>query len=79
MKENVYESKSLTQLILLFGVPSILSLIIEMLTGVTDTAFAGNLSMIWETARSSMALISLLLGIFTALQSLFVMSTGVLV
>lgn len=79
MKNNVYESKSLNQLILLFGIPSILALIIEMLTGVTDTAFAGNLPMIGESALSAMALISPLLGIFTALQTLFAMSSGVLV
>ncbi|MGL5152767.1 MAG: MATE family efflux transporter [Clostridium sp.] len=79
MKDNVYESKSLNQLILLFGIPSILALIIEMLTGVIDTAFAGNLPMIGESSLSAMALISPLLGIFTALQTLFAMSSGILV
>ncbi|MGL4791079.1 MAG: MATE family efflux transporter, partial [Anaerotignaceae bacterium] len=79
MNNNIYENKSLTQLIFLFGIPSVLALIIEMLTGVTDTAFAGNLPLIGENAISAMALISPLLSIFMALQTLFAMSSGILV
>ncbi|WP_053984129.1 MATE family efflux transporter [Niameybacter massiliensis] len=79
MKDNVYENKTLNQLILLFGIPSILALVIEMLTGITDTAFAGNLPRIGESALSAMALISPLLSVFTALQTLFAMSSGVLI
>ncbi|MEG1015254.1 MAG: MATE family efflux transporter, partial [Clostridia bacterium] len=79
MKTNIYENKSLTKLIFLFGVPSILSLMVEMLTGIVDTAFAGNLPNIGDSALSAMALLSPLLGIFTALQTLFAMSTGILI
>ncbi|MEG0511406.1 MAG: MATE family efflux transporter [Clostridia bacterium] len=79
MKTNIYENKSLTKLIFLFGVPSILSLMVEMLTGIVDTAFAGNLPSIGDSALSAMALLSPLLGIFTALQTLFAMSTGILI
>ncbi|MEG2001898.1 MAG: MATE family efflux transporter, partial [Clostridia bacterium] len=56
-----------------------LSLMIEMLTGIVDTAFAGNLPGIGDNALSAMALISPMLGIFTALQTLFAMSTGILI
>ncbi|MEF9922671.1 MAG: MATE family efflux transporter, partial [Anaerovoracaceae bacterium] len=79
MRNNIYEQESLSKLIFAFGIPSILSLIIEMLTGVVDTAFAGNLPGVGESALSSMALISPMLGIFTALQTLFAMSTGILI
>ncbi|MEG1593217.1 MAG: MATE family efflux transporter, partial [Oscillibacter sp.] len=79
MKHNIYEHKSLTKLIFIFGIPSILSLMIEMLTGIVDTAFAGNLPGIGDAALSAMALISPVLGIFTALQTLFAMSTGILI
>ncbi|MGL6247875.1 MAG: MATE family efflux transporter [Culicoidibacterales bacterium] len=79
MKNNVFEHKSLHYLILLFGIPSILSLLIEMLTSITDTAFAGNLPVIGANALSSMALLAPLLSIFTALQTLFAMSCGILV
>lgn len=79
MNNNIYEHKSLTRLIFIFGIPSILSLMIEMLTGIVDTAFAGNLPMAGDSALSAMALISPILGIFTALQTLFAMSTGILI
>ncbi|MEG2051309.1 MAG: MATE family efflux transporter [Oscillospiraceae bacterium] len=79
MEKNIYEHKSLTKLIFIFGIPSILSLMIEMLTGIVDTAFAGNLPGIGDSALSAMALISPVLGIFTALQTLFAMSTGILI
>ncbi|MEG2082187.1 MAG: MATE family efflux transporter [Oscillospiraceae bacterium] len=79
MKQNIYEHKSITKLIFIFGIPSMLSLMIEMLTGLVDTAFAGNLPEIGQQALSAMALISPILGIFTALQTLFAMSTGILI
>ncbi|MEG1074783.1 MAG: MATE family efflux transporter [Ruthenibacterium sp.] len=79
MKNNIYEHKSLTKLIFTFGVPSILSLMIEMLTGIVDTAFAGNLPVVGSDALSAMALISPVLGVFVALQTLFAMSTGILI
>ncbi|MEG1008401.1 MAG: MATE family efflux transporter [Clostridia bacterium] len=79
MNKNIYEQKSLLKLILAFGIPSILSLMIEMLTGIVDTIFAGNLPGIGDNALSAMALISPVLGIFTALQTLFAMSTGILI
>ncbi|MEG0020122.1 MAG: MATE family efflux transporter [Oscillospiraceae bacterium] len=79
MKQNIYEHKSLTRLIFIFGIPSTISLMIEMLTGIVDTAFAGNLPVIGDSALSAMALISPVLGIFTALQTLFAMSTGILI
>ncbi|MEG1537101.1 MAG: MATE family efflux transporter, partial [Clostridiales bacterium] len=79
MEKNIYEHQSLTKLIFIFGIPSIMSLIIEMLTGIVDTAFAGNLPLVGGNALSAMALLSPVLGIFTALQTLFAMSTGVLI
>ncbi|MEG0050520.1 MAG: MATE family efflux transporter, partial [Clostridia bacterium] len=79
MNHTIYEQESLSKLIFAFGIPSILSLMIEMLTGVVDTAFAGNLPGIGGNALSAMALISPILGIFIALQTLFAMSTGILI
>ncbi|MEG2619800.1 MAG: MATE family efflux transporter [Oscillospiraceae bacterium] len=79
MTKNIYEQKSLTKLIFIFGIPSILSLMIEMLTGIVDTAFAGNLPGVGDSALSAMALISPVMAIFTALQTLFAMSTGILI
>ncbi|MEG0314927.1 MAG: MATE family efflux transporter [Erysipelotrichaceae bacterium] len=79
MIENIYEQKSLYKLILIFGIPSILSLMIEMLTGIVDTAFAGNLPVLGDSALSAMALITPVMAIFTALQTLFAMSTGILI
>ncbi|MEG2296815.1 MAG: MATE family efflux transporter [Clostridium sp.] len=79
MNKNIYEQESLSKLIFVFGIPSILSLMIELMTGVIDTAFAGNLPLSGGNALSAMALISPLLGIFTALQTLFAMSTGILI
>ncbi|MEG0025855.1 MAG: MATE family efflux transporter [Bacilli bacterium] len=79
MQKNIYEQRSLTKLILIFGIPSILALMIEMMTGIIDTAFAGNLPKIGDSALAAMALISPILMIFTALQTLFAMSTGILI
>ncbi|MEG0146874.1 MAG: MATE family efflux transporter [Raoultibacter sp.] len=79
MQNNIYENSSLTKLIFIFGIPSILSLMIEMLTGIVDTAFAGNLPGVGSDALSAMALIAPILGIFTALQTLFALSTGILI
>ncbi|MEG0742864.1 MAG: MATE family efflux transporter [Clostridia bacterium] len=79
MKKSIYEEKSLTKLIFIFGIPSMLSLMMEMLTGIVDTAFAGNLPEIGDYALSAMALISPILAIFIAVQTLFAMSTGILI
>ncbi|MEF9841740.1 MAG: MATE family efflux transporter [Raoultibacter sp.] len=79
MKKNIYENSSLVKLIFIFGIPSILSLMIEMLTGIVDTAFAGNLPGMGSDALAAMALLAPVLGIFTALQTLFALSTGILI
>ncbi|MEG1311233.1 MAG: MATE family efflux transporter [Romboutsia sp.] len=78
MDKNIYEEKSLNELIFMFGVPSILALIIEMLTSVADTYFAGHIPIGGDTALSAMAILSPLLSSFTALQTLFAMSSGIL-
>ncbi|WP_313524367.1 MATE family efflux transporter [Anaerotignum sp.] len=79
MNYTVYEEKTIKELVFIFGIPSILALLIEMLTGVTDTIFAGNLMNIGPESLSAMALLSPLLNSFTALQTLFAMSCGILV
>lgn len=79
MQKNIYETESLTKLIFIFGIPSMLSLMIEMLTGIVDTGFAGNLPGVGSDALSAMALLTPVLGIFTALQTLFALSTGILI
>lgn len=79
MKENIYEQKSIKQLIFIFSVPAILSLIVEVLTSVVDTAFAGHLGIKSANALTAMGLISPILSIFTAIQTLFAISTAIII
>lgn len=65
--------------LLAFSVPATLSLLVEMLTSVTDTLFAGHLPGQGAAALSAMTLAMPVLGIFTAIQSLFAMPIGILV
>ena len=79
MKDNIYEKYSIQRLILTFSIPAILSLMIEILTSVVDTIFAGHIGPHSMSALSAMGVISPVLGVFTALQTLFAMSTAVLI
>lgn len=78
MNSTIYEQHSIPRLILTFSLPSIFALIVEMMTAVVDTAFAGHLDQS-EAALSAMGLLSPLLAAFVALQTLFAVSTAVMI
>lgn len=79
MNKNIYESYSVNKLIFTFSFPAIFSLIIETMTSVVDTSFAGHLGNQSESALSAIGLLSPLLAIFVALQTLFAISTAILI
>lgn len=79
MKENIYESQSVNKLIMTFSLPAIFSLIIETMTSVVDTSFAGHLGSQSESALTAMGLLSPLLAVFVALQTLFAISTAIMI
>ncbi|ARK22050.1 MATE family efflux transporter [Sporosarcina ureae] len=79
MKNNVYESQSINRLILTFSIPAIFSLLIEMMTAVVDTSFAGHLGSQSESALTAMGLLSPLMAVFVALQTLFAISTAIMI
>lgn len=79
MENNIYKEKSINKLILTFSLPAILSLIVEILTSVVDTAFAGHLGSYSSNALTAMGLISPILGMYTAFQALYAVSTSILI
>ena len=79
MEDNIYEKKSINRLILYFSVPAILSLIVEIMALVVDTAFAGHLGLISIDALMAMGLLTPVLNLFTAVQSLFAVSTSIFI
>ena len=79
MEENIYEKKSVNALIMYFSVPAILSLIVEIMASVVDTAFAGHLGSISVDALTAMGLLTPVLNLFTAVQALFAVSTSVFI
>lgn len=79
MEKNIYESKSVCSLIFTFSLPSILSLIIEIMTSVVDTIFAGHLGKMSTHALTAMGLLSPVLSIYIAFQALFAVSTSILI
>ncbi|MBD7908145.1 MATE family efflux transporter [Sporosarcina gallistercoris] len=79
MEESIYTRYSVNRLIFIFSLPAILSLIVELMTGIVDTAFAGHLGNASESALTAMGLVSPLLGVFVAIQSLFAISTAIMV
>lgn len=79
MKNNIYEKKSVNKLILYFSLPAILSLIVEIMASVVDTAFAGHLGNVSVDALTAMGLLTPVLNLFTAVQSLFAVSTSIFV
>lgn len=79
MKSNIFDNYSINKLIATFSLPAILSLILEMMTAVVDTAFAGHLGSQSEHALSAMGLLSPLLAAFVALQTLFATSTAIMI
>ena len=79
MEDNIYERKSVNSLILYFSVPAVLSLIVEIMASVVDTAFAGHLGSLAVDALTAMGLITPVLNLFTAIQALFAVSTSIFI
>lgn len=79
MENNIYEKKSVNGLILYFSLPAVLSLIVEIMASVVDTAFAGHLGSVSVDALTAMGLLTPLLNIFTAIQALFAVSTSIFI
>ena len=79
MSNNVFEKKSINQLIILFSFPTIVSLVLESLTSMIDTIFAGHLGAISSNALSAMGIISPLLLVLIAAQLIFGVSTSLLI
>lgn len=78
MEQNIYDKKSVHSLILYFSIPAIFSLIVEIMASVVDTVFAGHLGEISIDALTAMGLLSPILGIYTAVQALFAVSTAIM-
>ena len=79
MEDNIYDRKSVNSLILYFSVPAVLSLIVEIMASVVDTAFAGHLGPLAVDALTAMGLITPILNLFTAIQALFAVSTSIFI
>ncbi|WP_203362023.1 MATE family efflux transporter [Bacillus sp. REN10] len=79
MHNTIFEKYSINRLILTFSLPATLSLIIETLTTVVDTAFAGHIKDNSLYALSALGLLNPLLAIFTSLQTLFAFSTALMI
>ncbi len=79
MKENIYESKSVQTLVLIFSFPAIISLLVEIMASVVDTVFAGHLGADSINALTAMGLLSPLLSLYTAIQALYAVPASVYV
>ncbi len=79
METNIYETKPIGALIVTFSVPAILSLVMEIMTSVVDTVFAGHLGEAGTNALAAMGLLSPVLSVFTAFQALYAVSTAILI
>ncbi|MEG0856314.1 MAG: MATE family efflux transporter [Terrisporobacter sp.] len=76
---NVFENKSINQLILFFSIPAILSLMLESFASMIDTVFAGHLGEMSGSALSAMGILSPVLSLFIAAQLIFGVSTGIII
>ncbi len=79
MEQNIYDKKSVHSLILYFSIPAIFSLIVEIMASVVDTVFAGHLGEMSMDALTAMGLLSPILGVYTAAQALFAVSTAIMI
>ena len=78
-KKNIYETKSISELIVLFSFPTICSLVLESLTSMVDTAFAGHLRNIGDKALAAMGIINPILLLLIAAQLIFGVSTSIVI
>lgn len=79
IRNNVFEKKSINQLILYFSIPAIISLLLESFASMIDTAFAGHLGSISSDALSAMGIIGPILSLLVAAQLIFGVSTGIVI
>lgn len=78
-RENIFEKKSIQHLIVLFSFPTICSLVLESLSSMIDTAFAGHLGEKSSTALSAMGILSPILLLLIAAQLIFGVSTSIVI
>ncbi|MEG0370923.1 MAG: MATE family efflux transporter [Clostridium sp.] len=76
---NELEKMSTLKSILIFSLPSIVALVLESITAIVDTAFAGNIGGSSTYALSAMGALSPIMTMLIAIQLLFGLSTGILV
>lgn len=77
--ENIFESKSIQYLIALYSLPTICSLVLESLTSMIDTVFAGHLGSISGIALSAMGILNPILLLLIAAQLIFGVSTSIVI
>ncbi len=77
--ENIFETKSIQHLIALYSLPTIFSLVLESLTSMIDTAFAGHLGSISSAALSAMGILNPILLLLIAAQLIFGVSTSIVI
>ncbi|MEF9952690.1 MAG: MATE family efflux transporter [Clostridium sp.] len=65
--------------IIIFSFPAIVALFLESVTGIVDTAFAGNIGGGSTAALSAMGALNPIMNMLVAIQLLFGLSTGILV
>lgn len=78
-RDNLFEKKSIQQLIIIFSFPLICSLVLESLTAMVDTAFAGHLGTNGSNALSAMGMLSPILQLLIATQLIFGVSTSIVI
>lgn len=76
---DIIKEKSIPQLIFLFSIPTILSLVLESLTSMVDTIFAGHLGTISTYALTAMGILNPILLILIAAQLIFGVSTSIVI
>ena len=69
----------INRLIFLFAIPSIISLFLESLTSIIDTAFAGHIPLVSTESLTAIGLLSPVISILIAAQLLFGVSTGIFI
>ena len=78
-REELFEKKSIQYLMMLFSFPTICSLVLESLSSMIDTAFAGHLGDVSNDALSAMGILSPVLLILIAAQLIFGVSTSIVI
>ena len=78
-KGSLFEKKSIQQLIIIFSFPLICSLVLESLTSMVDTAFAGHLGTNSADALAAMGMLSPILQLLIATQLIFGVSTSIVI